>query len=88
VSKDPGAWPDNVTFAPIDIRDRDAGAKAVKGCDVVFHLAAQSNVMGAVSNVAFAFDTNVTGTFNLLQAAKSAGVRAMPGLPPASETCR
>jgi len=41
----------------------------------VLHLAAQSNVMGAVSDGEFAFDTNVAGTFNLLHAAKAAGVR-------------
>ncbi len=72
---DPGVWPPRVTFAPVDIRHREDLAQALHGCEVVFHLAALSNVMGAVSDASLAFDTNVAGTFNLLQAAKSAGVR-------------
>ena len=72
---DAESWPAGITFAPVDIRDRAALAKALQGCEVVLHLAAQSNVMGAVSDGEFAFDTNVAGTFNLLQAAKAAGVR-------------
>ena len=73
--EDPGAWPGHVALARVDIRDRDAVAHWVRGSSAVFHLAAQSNVMGAVSNAGLAFDTNVTGTFNLLQAAKAAGVK-------------
>src|SRR5262249_25559920 len=38
-------------------------------------LAAQSNVMGAVYDADYAFSSNVTGTYNVLQAAKSAGVK-------------
>jgi UDP-glucose 4-epimerase len=42
---------------------------------VVFHLAAQSNVMGAVAYATYAFETNVQGTFYVLEAARKAAVR-------------
>lgn len=45
------------------------------GQDVVFHLAAQSNVMGAVADAGYAFTTNVVGTYNVLQAAARANVK-------------
>jgi UDP-glucose 4-epimerase len=52
-----------------DIRCFDAVAVAVRGCDVVYHLAAQSNVMGAVQEPDYSVTTNVLGTFNVLRAA-------------------
>lgn len=58
-----------------DVRDRDVVSAAMRGSDVVFHLAAQSNVMGAVRNLDYSFSTNVVGTFNVLSAARAAGVR-------------
>ncbi len=41
----------------------------------MFHLAAQSNVMGAVADASYSFNTNVVGTYNVLQAAAAAGVK-------------
>jgi UDP-glucose 4-epimerase len=58
-----------------DIRQLDALRPVVRGCDVVHHLAAQSNVMGAMENPDYSVTTNVLGTFNVLQAAAEAGVR-------------
>jgi UDP-glucose 4-epimerase len=58
-----------------DIRDTAAVARVAEGRDVVFHLAAQSNVLGALTDIDYSFSTNVTGTFNVLQAAANAGVR-------------
>jgi len=40
----------------------------------VYHLAAQSTVMGAARDLDYTFGTNVTGTFNVLKAAASGGV--------------
>ena len=65
----------DVMFTRVDIRNRAAVRDALTGCDIVFHLAAQSNVIGAVRNAQYAFDTNVRGTFNVLEAAKHAGVK-------------
>ena len=56
-----------------DIRDQDAVAMAVRGARIVFHLAAQSTVMGGVSDAEYTFSTNVVGTFNVLRAAARYG---------------
>ncbi|MBI1789615.1 MAG: NAD-dependent epimerase/dehydratase family protein [Acidobacteria bacterium] len=65
----------DVTFAAADVRDRAALIQVMRGCDLVFHLAAQSNVMGAVKDPAYSFMANVGGTFNVLFAARAAGVK-------------
>jgi UDP-glucose 4-epimerase len=57
-----------------DIRDPSSVAGAMAGCETVFHLAAQSNVLGAVRDVDYSFGTNVVGTFEVLKLAASAGV--------------
>jgi UDP-glucose 4-epimerase len=69
-------WPGNlVTRIHGDIRDSAALQHATRGCKVVFHLAAQSNVMGAVSDPEYSCTTNVGGTLNVLNAASTEGVR-------------
>src|SRR5213593_2560590 len=65
----------NFNFSPVDVRDEEAVAQTVRGADTIFHLAAQSNVMGAVTDPRYSFETNVAGTFNVLDAAYRAGVR-------------
>jgi nucleoside-diphosphate-sugar epimerase len=45
------------------------------GVDVVFHLAAQSNVLGAEYDREYAVSTNVLGTISVLRTALEAGVR-------------
>jgi len=65
----------NFRFIHGDIRDYETCVEAVKGCDFVYHLAAQSNVMGAVMNLDYSFETNVVGTFNILKASKNASVQ-------------
>jgi UDP-glucose 4-epimerase len=57
-----------------DIRDVGALGGAVRGCDTVYHLAAQSNVMGAVEDGDYSITTNVVGTYNVLRCAAEAGV--------------
>lgn len=57
-----------------DIRRFDTVAAAVRGCTTVYHLAAQSNVMGAVEDPDYSITTNVNGTFNVLRAAAEAHV--------------
>jgi UDP-glucose 4-epimerase len=57
-----------------DIRDASTVASIVDGASVVFHLAAQSTVMGAVEDLEYSFGTNVVGTFNVLRAASQRGV--------------
>jgi nucleoside-diphosphate-sugar epimerase len=43
--------------------------------NIVFHLAAQSRVLGAVGNLEYSFSTNVQGTLNVLTTARDAGVK-------------
>jgi UDP-glucose 4-epimerase len=47
----------------------------MRNADVVFHLAAQSNVIGALQDVDYSSSTNIVGTAAILQAARAAGVR-------------
>ena len=45
-----------------DVRDVDLVAKTVRRADVVYHLAAQSTVKGAIDDPDYTFSTNVVGT--------------------------
>jgi len=56
-----------------DIRDRDSVERAVAGADVVFHLAALIAIPYSYSAPASYVETNVTGTLNVLSAARDAG---------------
>lgn len=58
-----------------DVRDLDAVRRALRDATVVYHLAAQSTVMGAARDVDYTFSTNVVGTFNVLKAAAELGAR-------------
>jgi UDP-glucose 4-epimerase len=64
-----------VTFFDGDIRDNATLADACHAVHTVFHLAAQSNVLGAMQDIDYSFTTNVIGTFNVLKAATEAGAR-------------
>lgn len=63
-----------VRFVEGDVRDRATLAAAMQGLTQVYHLAAQSNVLGAVADLDYSFGSNVVGTFNVLVAARDAGV--------------
>src|SRR5215813_5667502 len=58
-----------------DIRDLSTVERAVRGVDVVFHQAAMRSVPRSVKDPLGANDNNVTGTLNVLEAARRAGVR-------------
>lgn len=66
-----------VEFLQGDVRDRQTVRSAMDGIDLVYHLAAQSNVLGAVKNIDYSFTTNVAGTVEVLSAARECGVRRM-----------
>ena len=67
---------DNPTFEFIegDVADAEAVRAAVRGASYVYHLAAQSTVLGAVKDAEDTFNSNVIGTFNVLRAASLHGV--------------
>lgn len=58
-----------------DIRDRELVQHSVQGVESVFHLAARASVPRSVQQPLAAHEVNVTGTLNLLLAARDAGVR-------------
>lgn len=57
-----------------DIRDADAVATAVAGCGVVCHLAAAASVARSVEDPVTTNEINVTGTLQVLEQARRAGV--------------
>jgi UDP-glucose 4-epimerase len=57
-----------------DVRDRLGLMTVLKGASLVYHLAAQPRVMGAVCDADYTFDANVVGTYNVLRAAVEVGV--------------
>ncbi|CAM4316022.1 NAD-dependent epimerase/dehydratase family protein [Palleronia rufa] len=79
VMGDRRALPGGVRFVAGDLRDRAALSAVVAGQEVVVHLAADTRVMDSIDNPRFNFDNNVVGSFNLLEAAREAGVRRVVG---------
>ncbi len=55
-----------IDFVKGDITNLEQVKNCVSGVDVVFHLAAQVSVPLSIKDPAFNFETNVTGTINLL----------------------
>lgn len=58
-----------------DVRDPQGMRALVQGCDVVLHLAALIAIPFSYHSPAAYVDTNITGTLNLLNAARDLGVR-------------
>lgn len=56
-----------------DIRDPNGVSEAMKGCDVVFHLAALIAIPFSYHSPDSYVDTNIKGTLNVLQAARHQG---------------
>jgi len=61
---------DRVKFVKGDVRNYAAVEKAIRGADVVFHLAAQVAVTTSVVNPQEDFAINAQGTLNVLEAAR------------------
>jgi len=57
-----------------DVRDPNGVRTAVKGCDIVFHLAALIAIPFSYHSPDSYVDTNIKGTLNILQASRDAGV--------------
>ena len=62
-------------FVEGDVRDRSAVEKAVRGCSVVYHLAASVGNRKSIDDPVRDAETNVLGTINVLEAARAAGIR-------------
>jgi dTDP-glucose 4,6-dehydratase len=64
-----------VELAVRDIADRDAVADAIEGCDAIVNFAAESHVDRSIQSPTEFIQTDVFGTFVLLEAARDAGLR-------------
>lgn len=62
-------------FIEGDIRDQETCRTACAGCETVFHMAAMSRSAASLDNIEVCTSANVTGTQNVLIAAKDAGVK-------------
>jgi UDP-glucose 4-epimerase len=56
-----------------DVRDPAVVSSAVRGCEVVFHQAAEVSVPGSIADPRETYAVNVDGTMNVLLAARDAG---------------
>lgn len=65
----------NLELIEGSIVDRETARKACAGIDYVLHQAARGSVPRSVADPLGTHDANVTGTLNILHAAKNAGVR-------------
>ncbi len=60
-----------------DVRDPNGVRTAIKGCDVVFHLAALIAIPYSYHSPDSYVDTNIKGTLNVLQACRDLGVEKL-----------
>ncbi|MDP9054825.1 MAG: SDR family oxidoreductase [Acidobacteriota bacterium] len=65
----------NLEFDRTDICNYDALLKSMQGAEIVFHEAAIPSVPRSINEPIPSHDININGTFNVLRAAKEAGVR-------------
>jgi len=64
----------NIEVFAGDVRDPNGVRKAMRGCDVVYHLAALISIPFSYHSPDAYIDTNVKGTLNILQAARDLDV--------------
>jgi dTDP-glucose 4,6-dehydratase len=70
-----GAGPDRCELVVGDIADAATVDSAIDGCDAVVNFAAESHVDRSIHSPGEFIQTDVFGTFVLLEAARSAGIR-------------
>ena len=63
-------YKDDINFVFGDIRDYDSVLKTMKGCKIVFHLAALIGIPYSYLSPQAYLKTNVEGTYNILQSSK------------------
>jgi NAD dependent epimerase/dehydratase len=66
---------DRIEVIAGDVRDYDSVARALTGCDEVFHLAALIAIPYSYESPLAYVRTNVEGTYNVMEAARRQGVR-------------
>ncbi len=63
-----------IEFVLGDIRDPESIRNAIKGCDIVYHLAALIAIPYSYNATSSYIDTNITGTLNVIQACRDFSV--------------
>lgn len=66
-----------LAFADADIRDRNAIRPHFDDVDWVFHLAALGDIVPSINMPDAYYTSNVDGTYNVLEAARSAGIKRL-----------
>ena len=66
--------PGDIELVEGDIRDADLVQNALKGADIVINLAAHTRVIESIDDPVFNFETNVVGSFNVLEAMRKHNV--------------
>ncbi len=66
--------PSGVEFINGDLRDPAAVDRALDGAHAVVHLAAESNVAASVAHPAICIESNIVGSFNLLEGMRKRGI--------------
>ncbi len=66
---------DKIELIEGDLLNREDIKEALRGCEIVFHLAANPDVRVGVVNTKVHFDNNILATYNLLEEMKGAGVK-------------
>ena len=67
--------PKGIEFVEGDIKDYNTCRQCCEGVDVIVHLAANTGVAPSVENPRYDMETNVIGTFNMLEAARQNKVK-------------
>ena len=65
----------NVTLVQADILDLDRLIESVRGCDLVWHLAANTDIINSHDDPSRDLNACAVGTFNILEAMRRTGVR-------------
>ncbi len=65
----------HITLFEGDIRDLDMVKRVVQGVDMILHIAALPSVPRSVANPILSHEINMTGTLNVLEAAREHGVK-------------
>ena len=68
---------DKLSFHQVDICDRTAMGPYLEGVDWVFHMAGLADIVPSIEQPDSYYQTNVTGTLNVLQCALEAGVKRL-----------
>lgn len=64
-------------FHQLDIRDAAAITPLFQGIDWVFHLAGLADIVPSIEQPRAYYETNVSGTFNVLEAARAGGIKRL-----------